>query len=197
MKIVTRSCSSILLWRSWDLLNFRRIRRRVSLRGRFLSLGSAFLVLSIGFGVGDILKLLSSSGKNLGREHAIPLVDGDGYQSLKLAGQQSVSTDGDQQLPFFVEDLNAILHAVGDPDVSVAINGDAFRPGEIARAVAVLAEGADKLIRPRQKSRCDCSLCRRRTDCLPHPPRRQQAWKNRQEWLVHGCGLSCQSCAAT
>ena len=48
-------------------------------------------------------------------------------------------------LPSGVKYLYAVLHAVGDPDVSVGIDGNAFRPCEIANAVAGLAELANEV----------------------------------------------------
>jgi hypothetical protein len=56
-----------------------------------------------------------------------------------------VAAKCDQQLPFLVEDLDAIGHAVGDPDVAVAIDGDTLGTREVSRTVAVLSEGADEL----------------------------------------------------
>ena len=51
----------------------------------------------------------------------------------------------DKQLRVLVEDLNAILHSVRDPDMSVSVDRDSLGPREISRAIARFAEGTDKL----------------------------------------------------
>src|SRR5215472_11238454 len=51
----------------------------------------------------------------------------------------------DQQLPLLVEDLHPVLHAVGNPDMTVAVDRHSLRSRKIARTVAVLAIGQDEL----------------------------------------------------
>ena len=49
-----------------------------------------------------------------------------------------------QQLTFVGEDLHPVLHAVGYPHMSVAIDGDALGSRKVAGPVAVLAPGANE-----------------------------------------------------
>src|SRR5579859_2360427 len=101
------------------------------------SVGSPLLAFFVGLRVGHVLKLLRAAGENFGGEDAIPLVDRDSYQPLELPRKQAVSPEGDQQLPCFVKDLHAILHSVGNPDMTIAVDGHAFGSREVSRAVPI------------------------------------------------------------
>src|SRR5579862_3941272 len=43
-----------------------------------------------------------------------------------------------------IEDLHPVLHSVDHPNMVVAVDGNALRPGKVSRAVAGLAEHADE-----------------------------------------------------
>src|SRR5215471_8757950 len=70
----------------------------------------------VGFGVGDVAELLDAAGIDFRGEDAIVLVDHDVDDRLELAGKQAVAAEGDEELALLVEDLDAVLLAVGDPD---------------------------------------------------------------------------------
>jgi hypothetical protein len=123
----------------------RRAGRSTSIRYCFLPFLGALLAQHVGFRIRDVLKLLRSTGIYLGSEDAIALVDRDTHQALELSWQQSVATQGNQQLPLFVENLYPILHSIRYPDMTIAIDGHAFRPRKVPRPIAWLAEGTNKL----------------------------------------------------
>ena len=55
-----------------------------------------------------------------------------------------MAAERNQQLRILIEDLDAILHSIDHPDVSVAVDGHALGARKISGSVAGFAEGADE-----------------------------------------------------
>ena len=56
-----------------------------------------------------------------------------------------MSAHPDEQLARGGKHLHAVLHTVGDPDVTIAVNGDSFGPREVAGTVTCLAKGPNEI----------------------------------------------------
>src|SRR5579872_2419334 len=55
-----------------------------------------------------------------------------------------MSAEAYEQLRLLIENLHAVLHPIDYPNVIVAVDGNAFRPCEVAWPVARFAKGADE-----------------------------------------------------
>ena len=105
---------------------------------RFLKFFFAARFLGGSFGIRDVVKHLHSTGILFGGEDAILLVDGNADERLELARKFAVAgADVSQQLSVAIEDLEAVFKLIGHPDVSVSVDCDAFRPGEVPWSVAM------------------------------------------------------------
>src|SRR5215472_3258838 len=112
-------------------------RRRRSSPGLLLPLRGSFFAERFCLRVGHVAELLHAARIDLRGKDAVALVDRNANDALELPRQQAVSPERDAQLPLGGEDLDAVLHTIGNPYVAVTIDRDALRPRKISRPVAV------------------------------------------------------------
>ena len=103
------------------------------------------LLQLVGLSIGYVVELLHSTGIDLRREDAIVLVNDDVDDTLKLPWKKTMAAEHNKELPLVIEHLDAVLHPVSNPDVTVAIDGNALGTGEVAGAVTVLAISRNEL----------------------------------------------------
>jgi len=118
---------------------------RLVLGGLILLRLPAFEFLS-GLSLGHVTELLHSAGKYLRGENAVLFVNCDILQTGEQARENALRRAHiDQQPAFRGIDLHPVLHRIGHPDVTVAVDGNALGHGKIPRTIAALAESTNKI----------------------------------------------------
>src|SRR5215469_3204608 len=103
-------------------------------------------LLRCGFRVRDVPEDLNTARKLLaGNDPVGPCVVAEAVQRLKLTGECTLLPKIDQQLPIFIEDLDAALYFVRDPNMSVVIDDDSLGTRKTSWSVPRTAEFADEI----------------------------------------------------